>query len=551
MVELSVVIPSRDAGARLATCLDALAAQLDAEGRFEVIVVDDGSQPPIDPRLTERGDPFPLRIVRRASSGGIAVARNEGWRVARGRITLFFDDDIRADPRLVAGHLDTHSARTTRIGIGRLETRVGDDADWLARQFAGAWNAHIGALDAGRPPKVGDCYGGDLSVPTDLLRSVDGFDESFPRSEDVELAARLVEGGASLVYVPGDSLHEERKTGHAMLADARRNGAIAPRLVSVHPWLLAETELGSFVAFGQRQLLARRLATAARIRPEWLARGASILGRGRVGRSALTLLVHLAFWAGVRSSTDRATFERLTGGTAILMYHGFAAAGAHGSRYVVPADRFESQLQGLIRAGHQPIALDELLKDRAQGRLTTARSFVVTIDDAYAEIESIAAPILRRLGVPATIFVPEAWIGESNGWDRTGALAGRALLSEASLRTLAADGFELAPHSGTHPDLTAVSGDTLQDEVVGATGRLAERVGPLLPAFAYPYGRANEAAHGAVRAAAWTGLGVREGLAGPSSSAAELPRIEVRGMDSARRVRLAAWIGGTRRLVHR
>ena len=48
-----------------------------------------------------------------------------------------------------------------------------------------------------------------------------------------------------------------------------------------------------------------------------------------------------------------------------------------------------------------------------------------------------------------------------------------------------------------------------------------------------------------------TGLGVREGLAGPSSPDAALPRIEVRGTDSPWRVVLAARLGGTRRLVRR
>ncbi len=549
MIQLSIVIPSRDAGARLTRCLEHLAMQRDADGTFEVIVVDDGSQPAVSAGRLPAGLPFPMQILRRDVSGGIAVGRNAGWRVALGRVCLFLDDDIVTNPTLVRDHLRAHDAEEPRIGVGRLTTHVSARADWLARAFADTWNAHDRALGNGRAPKAGDCYGGDLSIPTELLHRTGGFDEAFGRSEDIELAARLVELGARPIVVGQASRHEERKTGRNLLADARRNGATARQLVRAHPWLLGETELGAFAATGQRGLLARRLLAALPPPPPGVVRAGELVGRGRVGRRLSSLLVHQAFWAGAREGIDPAEYSALADGTAILMYHGFAPAGERASRYVVPAERFESQLSTLLRLGHRPVRMADYREHRRDDAVPPARSFVVTIDDGYAEVESLAVPVLRRLGIPATLFLVEGAIGRSNTWDRIGPLAGRPILDRAALDRVRHEGIEVAPHSASHRRLVGLGATELEQEIGQATAALRDRVGDLVPAFAYPFGAADDAARLAVSGAGLTGIGVREGLACPASPEAELPRIEVRGGDSPLRVAIAARLGGTRRMT--
>ena len=549
MVQLSVIIPSRDSGPRLEASLASLAAQLDADGAFEVVVVDDGSRTPVAASLAAPAGRFPVRVIRRETSGGIAVARNAGWQVAEGTIALFLDDDIAADRRLVAGHIAAHAGGKPRVGIGRLRTRVAPRADWLAQRFADAWNAHIAALDTGRPLKAGDCYGGDLSIPLGLLRTSGGFDEGFERSEDLELAARLVTAGATLTYVAGESVHDERKSGHAMLADARRNGAVAERLIARHPWLLRETELGSYPARGQRQLAVRRLLTRSGAVAAGLGRIGPILGGGRIGRAAASLLVHQAFWRGVGETVPNERFEDLTSGTAILMYHAFAAAGSPASRFVCPRDRLAAQLEGLLRAGRRPLALDDYLAIRRGFGVPPAGSFIVTIDDGYADLENEAVPVLRDLAIPATIFLVEGAIGSRNGWDRGGALANRPTLDPVAIDRIRREGFTFGSHSATHRPLDVAGAADLNAEIAVATERLASAVGPLVGAFAYPYGRASDAARAAVVGAGMLGLGVREGLACPASPDGELPRIEVHGGDSWRRLLLATRLGGTRRLL--
>lgn len=555
MIELSVVIPSRDAGNRLRACLDALARQRGVDGAFEVIVVDDGSEPPVDPRLALGFDRFSLTVVRRELSGGPGAARNDGWRVAKGRVCLFLDDDVVVGPDVVAGHLAAHRAGAQAgiavIGIGRMTARIERVGDWLARRYGEAWNANVAELHAGRPLAVGDCYSGNLSIPTEALRTSTGFDTGFRRSEDIELAARLVESGLRLAYVPAESEHRERKSGHTLLIDSRQTGEMAARLVERHPFLLAETTLGAFVVYGPRQLTARRLAVALRLPAELLRRLTSPLGSRWHGRTAMAFLLHVAYWHGVRSAVRPEQFSAMTAGTAILMYHAFDQAGARASRYVLPIDRFEAQLVGLLRRGYRPIRLSTYLELRRLYRFPPARSFVVTIDDAYVEVETLVAPVLRRLGVPATILAVDEAIGGVNRWDRTGPLSDRPILDADALDRLRGDGFEIAVHSATHVPLTGMSAGQLTDEVQGAADRLSARFGPLVPAFAYPFGLADDASRSAVADAGMVGLGIGPALACPLSSSLELPRIEIRGSDSPARVALAAWTGTTRGLFRR
>src|SRR4051812_25416434 len=80
---------------RLIAMLDSLRAQTVGRDRFEVIVVDDassdGTQEELE-RQSARGD-LNLKVIRRQTGGGPAVARNEGWRAASATLVAFTDDD--------------------------------------------------------------------------------------------------------------------------------------------------------------------------------------------------------------------------------------------------------------------------------------------------------------------------------------------------------------------------------------------------------------------------------------------------------------------------
>jgi glycosyltransferase involved in cell wall biosynthesis len=97
-MDVSVIVPARDAQFLLGDCLRALAGQ-ETAATFEVIVVDDGS---VDrtAAVAEAAGPR-VRLVRGTGTGP-AAARNLGAAGARGRVLAFTD----ADCRPAAGWLD-------------------------------------------------------------------------------------------------------------------------------------------------------------------------------------------------------------------------------------------------------------------------------------------------------------------------------------------------------------------------------------------------------------------------------------------------------------
>jgi glycosyltransferase involved in cell wall biosynthesis len=93
----SVVIPTRNRPQAVEHCLDALAGQTMPAGSFEVIVVDDGSDPALVLDPARWASKFALKLIRQQNTGP-AGARNSGVSEARGEFLAFTDDDCLPTP---------------------------------------------------------------------------------------------------------------------------------------------------------------------------------------------------------------------------------------------------------------------------------------------------------------------------------------------------------------------------------------------------------------------------------------------------------------------
>lgn len=248
---------------------------------------------------------------------------------------------------------------------------------------------------------------------------------------------------------------------------------------------------------------------------------------------------------------------------AILTYHRVDEPGARpylhpGLVSATPA-AFAAQLDDLA-ARTNPITIGDLLAAVRGERVLPHRPLLVTFDDAYEDFAEHAWPRLRRLGIPATLFVPTAYPGEPGRrfwWDRLShalrttvrpsievdgasyslddeaarltafrrlrALikatphaaamglvdrwcetlglpdAPSGILAWSALRSLAAEGVTMAPHTRTHPLLTRVDGKDLAAEIDGSRAELQREIGASPPVFAYPSGDHDEAVVEAAR----------------------------------------------------
>jgi peptidoglycan/xylan/chitin deacetylase (PgdA/CDA1 family) len=305
---------------------------------------------------------------------------------------------------------------------------------------------------------------------------------------------------------------------NARLREAARRGAADARAYLSTPSVLASSPLGDFGAGGVADATARRVLHALRVPPVLLA-----------GSSRL-LVERYAYWHGARGTLDRGAWRRLTQGTAILMYHAVGPPGEQASRFVVPAWRFEQQLRVLRRMRRPVLGLAELVRYRQAGRLPPAGAVVITLDDGFTDNGDLAAPLLRRFGLPATLFAVSERVGRTADWDGARELTARPLLDWSALAALLHDGIEVGAHSRTHARLPELEHKEAAEEIAGSRDALSGRLGVPVRSFCYPYGRKTAAIVELVAGAGFDcACGIDRGLNYPNTPVHELRRTPVDG----------------------
>lgn len=193
----------------------------------------------------------------------------------------------------------------------------------------------------------------------------------------------------------------------------------------------------------------------------------------------------------------------------VLSYH--AVSDGWPSPLAVTPQALRAQVAGLLARGYVPTTATA-----AVHAPPAARAFAVTFDDAYRSVLTAGLPVLRGLGVPATVFVPTDFPGAERplSWPGIDHWLGGAHEHELSplsweeLRTLAASGWEIGSHTCSHPRLTRLGDAELHAELARSRELCAQQAGAPCDSLAYPYGdhdrRVVEAARAAGYAAAFT-----------------------------------------------
>ncbi len=96
---ISIVIPAFNRPELLLEAARSIAAQ--TSSNFEVVVVDNGSTPPISAEMLESVLGDRVRLCRYESPLGVPRAKNTGVRAARGEVILLLDDDDLLTPNAV------------------------------------------------------------------------------------------------------------------------------------------------------------------------------------------------------------------------------------------------------------------------------------------------------------------------------------------------------------------------------------------------------------------------------------------------------------------
>jgi glycosyltransferase involved in cell wall biosynthesis len=224
-VEVSVVIPFRNAAAHLADQLEALAGQ-EFDGQWEVILVDNGSTD----ESRRIGESFagriPLSIVDAGDRVGAAYATNVAVRHSSGEKLVFVDaDDVVAPGYLAAmvAALDRHAFVTSAFDHRTL------NPEWVQDAHGPEWR------DPANPllPQFGvlPFAGGSIGILRSVLEAVGGFPEEFPRMYDIAFSWEVQRAGTTLHYVP-EAVYRVRyrETLLGLLRQGYAGGSTAPLL---------------------------------------------------------------------------------------------------------------------------------------------------------------------------------------------------------------------------------------------------------------------------------------------------------------------------------
>ena len=237
---ISVLIPVYNRTADLADLLSDLNRQ-DCRD-FEVIVVDDGSTPPVSESISKESFAYPLRILRNERNRGIGYSRNRAVEAACGELIVWIDSDSRVPGNgWLSGHAALHRERPVAPGL------PGEGAFVLHSTVIGATHNYAGRTFmysnwcSSCQPEAHLVRGhhvptNNTSLPRSLFDAVGRFAEDLEVAEDVDWGLRALRAGIPLVYLPGLPVeHADRDTMGAVWRSYVKMGRFAQRVRRRNP----------------------------------------------------------------------------------------------------------------------------------------------------------------------------------------------------------------------------------------------------------------------------------------------------------------------------
>jgi len=163
----------------------------------------------------------------------------------------------------------------------------------------------------------------------------------------------------------------------------------------------------------------------------------------------------------------------------ILMYHRIDD-GAAISKISVSRESFKRQMSFLKRHNYNIVSLEEL-SDLIKNARIPYKTIAITFDDGYENNYTDAYPVLKEMGVPATIFISPGLIGRDGylGWDEV------IEMSESSV-------ISIGSHAMSHAYLPDLSAQDLDVEIFDSKRAIEGRIGKEVNLFSYPMGGFND-----------------------------------------------------------
>lgn len=218
MPDVTVIVPVFNDAAGVLSCLGALAGQTYPADRFEVVIVDNGSTPPL---ILPETFAFTVRVTRCETPGSYA-ARNAGVKAAAGKILAFTDADCIPRPEWIEQGVIRLSREGGRCIVGG-EVRIVEPAE---RRGVSLYQFVTGFSQRENIEQKGFSATANLFCPVREFMASGPFDERLLSGGDREWAWRSARSGFRVVFEKHAVVETRPRTSlRAAIRQARRVAA--------------------------------------------------------------------------------------------------------------------------------------------------------------------------------------------------------------------------------------------------------------------------------------------------------------------------------------
>lgn len=159
-----------------------------------------------------------------------------------------------------------------------------------------------------------------------------------------------------------------------------------------------------------------------------------------------------------------------------------------------PPARFARQMAYLKKRGFVFYTASALMEHFREHGMFPPNAVTLTFDDGWKDNYTNAFPVLKQLGIPATIFLIPTCIGQTSAKAQAEGESGREHLSREEILEMSRHGIEFGSHSMNHRLLHEIAPADVEFEIEESQRQLENLLQKPCQVFAYPAGFFTEQA---------------------------------------------------------
>lgn len=170
------------------------------------------------------------------------------------------------------------------------------------------------------------------------------------------------------------------------------------------------------------------------------------------------------------------------GSASVFLYHRFDEARFPSTNISVA--QFQAHINELTSGPYHVMPLGEIVESLISGKPLPEQAVAITIDDGFLSFYRHAWPLLRKAGLPFTLFISTDALDEKQ----------KGAISWDQLREMIAGGrVTIGHHGAAHLHMPQKSEAVKRADIEKARARFAAELGLQPEIFAYPYGEYSKA----------------------------------------------------------